>query len=270
MGEKLPTKVNLMKIPSLRPSREKVVPPKIFKHLHELASLSKSKTEKLAAALLCKGCQQPLVSASDPNIYKCAEPECNEFIFHKSCAEVPGNLELVRKNCPEFLKAREPEYGFQKEQIQKCKICEEDHNRNRDAYECSDCLVQINIKGKFLPIVVIHESHTHPLNLIMVPISVNYEFGCCGCGELGKSISYRCFDCNFNLHVDCLLLPRTLSGVKNNKQSLRLTYGSLEENWWDKTHCKVCNKEISPEYWFYYSPATESVTHIGCVSAVDQ
>ncbi|OMO98994.1 C1-like protein [Corchorus olitorius] len=237
-------KANLGKTSSFRPSREKVpvpVPPQIFKHLHELASpLTKSTTEKLPV-FPCKSCKEP-ISVSDPS-YQCLESNCKDYVFHKACAESPG-LEDARKNCPEYLRQVRPEYRFEKEKVY--------------------CLLQTIINGKLLPLVVNHESHAHPLNLIIVPISFNYEFGCCGCGDLGKSISYRCFDCNFNLHVRCVLLERAFK--KDTKQTVRLNYGSLEENCWEKSNCDVCNTEISPEQWFYYNSATESTSHIRCLN----
>ncbi|OMP11028.1 C1-like protein [Corchorus capsularis] len=250
-------KPNLAKTTSFRPSREKVpVPPKIFKHLHELGSFTKSTAEKLP----CKSCQKQLL-VSDP-IYHCLESNCKDYVFHKACAESPG-LEDARKNCPEFLRQAKPEYGFESDQKYRCKICEDNKNRS-DGNECSDCLLQTIINGKLLPVLVLHESHPHPLNLIIVPISLNYEFRCCGCGGLGQTISYRCFDCNFNLHVRCVLLERNFK--KDNKQTLRLNYGSLEENCWEKGECNVCYEELPPELWFYYNSATESKGHIFCLN----
>ncbi|XP_022720080.1 uncharacterized protein LOC111277910 [Durio zibethinus] len=246
-------KGNLVKTPSLRTAK-RVTERIPLRHLHALTYKPKNNE---GGALHCKCCQNEI---SGP-FYQCLD--CDEYIFDKACAESP-DLDQVRQNCPDYLKAREPkEYRFS--EICKCNICEE---KKLSFLDCHDCLFQTNMKSKFLPIVVNHESHAHPLNLIIMPPSLNYEFGCCGCGEFGKSISYRCYDCNFNLHVGCVSLPRTASS-KHDKHTLRLTYDALDHNYWDKSYCVVCKKERNPEQWFYFCPICDTVTHIGCARATD-
>ncbi|XVF06873.1 hypothetical protein REPUB_Repub06bG0088700 [Reevesia pubescens] len=226
---------------------------RLYRHLHALI-FNKKPTDE--SNLRCKRCNKVI---SGP-YYQCFLG-CDEYIFDKACAELPGDLEHVRKNCPEHLRVSEPEYLFK--ELRQCKICKSKDKDFSDS--CHDCLFQTNIKGEFLPIIVNHESHAHPLNLVMMPLSYNYEFRCSGCGDFGHSISYRCYDCNFNLHVSCILLPRTIS-YDYDKHPLRLTYDSLEQNYLDKSYCEACKKERNPEHWFYYCPACESSTHLYCVT----
>lgn len=245
----------LAKTPSLRPPRKVIE--RIPRHLHALTLLNKPKNE--GGVLYCKHCQE---SISGP-CYQCRD--CDEYIFDKSCAETPSNLEFIRRNCPDYLKATEPkEYGFR--ETQKCNMCEENKGFSRD---CHDCLFQTTMKGQFLPIVVNHDSHAHPLNLIIMPISLNYEYGCCGCGEFGKSISYRCHGCNFNLHVRCVLLPPTACSPHHPLHVLTLAYDALDHNYWEKSYCVVCRKETNPEQWFYSCSLCNIVIHTGCANAAD-
>ncbi|KAG8492404.1 hypothetical protein CXB51_009684 [Gossypium anomalum] len=221
-------------------------------HLHALSLHNNYKP--VTESGKCKRCQK-LISVP---MYRCME--CDEYIFHKSCAEDPDNLKLVRKSCPKYLRAsKEPsEYDLPPKKLKSCEMCE--LNKKDFSVSCRDCIFETNMEGKFLPLIINHESHLHPLNLIMMPPSFDYKFRCCGCGELGKSISYRCYDCNYNLHVGCVLLELTASSSRHS-HNLTLVYESLEDTYWDKTSCEFCDKERNPEQWFYYCSTCEIVAH---------
>ncbi|XVE89767.1 hypothetical protein DITRI_Ditri20bG0021500 [Diplodiscus trichospermus] len=226
-----------------------------YRHLHALIFNNTVTDEPI---LHCNSCREDIQGPS----YGCFLG-CDDYIFDKECAELKGDMDHVRKNCPSYLRVNEPEYLFPEKLRQQCRICESQNKVFSDS--CYDCLFQTNMKGKFLPIIVNHESHAHPLNLVMMPLAYNYEFRCSGCGDFGHSISYKCYDCNFNLHVGCILLPRTVS-YEYDKHPLRLTYDSLEQNYLDKSHCEACKNERNPEHWFYYCPTCESTIHLDCVT----
>ncbi|PPR99820.1 hypothetical protein GOBAR_AA20842 [Gossypium barbadense] len=199
-----------------------------YRHLHPLIFKNKLIPE---SEVKCSRCQETI-----PGPYYQCFLGCDEYIFHKACGELPGDLEQVGENCPKYLRVTEPEYLFPENLRSNCKICKYKGTEFSDG--CHDCLFQTNMKGGFLPIIVNHESHAHPLNLLMMPLSYNYEFRCSGCGDFGHSISYRCYDCNFNLHVSCILLPRTVS-YNYDKHPLRLTYDSLEQSYLEKSYCEA-------------------------------
>lgn len=228
---------------------------RIYRHLHELIFNNQVVDE---SELRCSRCEKVIQGPS----YGCILG-CEDYVFDKACAELQGDLEHVWKNCPQYLKVREPEYLFPKDKRHNCSRCR--YNQQNFSDSCHDCLFQTNMKGEFLPIIFNHESHAHPLNLVMMPLSYSYEFKCAGCGDFGHSISYRCYDCNFNLHVSCILLPLKVS-YSYDKHPLRLTYDSLEQNYLDKSYCEACKEERNPEHWFYYCPACESSIHLYCVT----
>ncbi|KAK8633825.1 hypothetical protein V6N13_014660 [Hibiscus sabdariffa] len=143
------------------------------RHLHPLTFINKPIDEY---EVECNRCQK---SVSGP-YYQCFL-RCDEYIFDKACAELPGDTEHVGKKCPEYLRLPQPEYLFPKDVRHNCKICKNKGKEFSDS--CHDCLFQTNMKGEYLPIIVNHESHAHPLNLVMMPLSYNYEFRCSGCGR---------------------------------------------------------------------------------------
>ncbi|CAK7322734.1 unnamed protein product [Dovyalis caffra] len=70
---------------------------------------------------------------------------------------------------------------------------------------CPDCLLRANIKGEYLPTIHNYIDHRHPLNFIIMPFSFNYQYKCCACDEMEKFVSYKCFQCNYDLHTKCAL-----------------------------------------------------------------
>ncbi|KDP32660.1 hypothetical protein JCGZ_13658 [Jatropha curcas] len=178
------------------------------RHAHEFSFIedhSISSFEKLK----CNCCQQ-LISGK---IYKCAE--CDEFILHKACAELNDKLFGLRKNCPPFLKKVPFDYDFPNQY--KCNLCQ------KFSKFCSDCLLQTHIQSTFLPTIIRYKGHVHALNFIIMPPWVNFQFKCSKCDRIGNSISYKCYECNFDLHVDCalqqVLLPwwQQLVGIQPHK-----------------------------------------------------
>ncbi|CAK7322735.1 unnamed protein product [Dovyalis caffra] len=69
-----------------------------------------------------------------------------------------------------------------------------------------DCLLRANIKGAYLPTIYKYSDHEHPLNFTIMPFSFNFQYKCCACGEMGKFVSDKCFQCNYDLHTKCALV----------------------------------------------------------------
>ncbi|GLT47618.1 hypothetical protein SLA2020_213040 [Shorea laevis] len=248
-----------------------ILPAEKERHLHEFLFFRDTKKEQ---KLVCKSCRtstSPEPSTlPDPSIssgpsYQCVE--CDEYSFHKNCAESAKDSEYLRKtNDLEYLRRKrlpnlsgrdQPDYNLFPEK-QKCEICQDINLEN-----CHDCLLETNIKGKYLPIILHHKMHAHPLNLIIMPISYGYEYGCCGCSEIGQCISYRCFDCNFNLHVSCCFLPES---YKHRAHRHNLVIASQFQGDYVREEylCDICRKERIKEHWSYVCEDCKFVAHVAC------
>ncbi|KAF9676294.1 hypothetical protein SADUNF_Sadunf09G0123900 [Salix dunnii] len=211
------------------PSQEKV--PKesdrqkpINDHLHALSLSEKPRKDKL----VCKSCFEFI---SDQN-YHCED--CDEFILHKSCAEAPDQIKAIAQNCPRYLRELSP--------------------------RCYDCLLETNLQGGFLPAILHHRWHEHPLNFIIMPHGFNYQYLCCTCGKLGKSISYKCYDCNYDLHINCVLLPTTVS-FKSDKHRLSLVrLGDYVEY-----NCDICKEKGGGSYFCFLCRDCDLAAHIWCM-----
>lgn len=107
--------------------------------------------------------------------------ECDEFILHKSCAETPDQIKATAQNCPQFLWEISPKYEFSN--THKCSNC--------DAFStsCYDCVLETNLQYGFLPAILHHKWHEHPLNFLIRPHGFNYQYLCCTCGKLGNLLA---------------------------------------------------------------------------------
>ncbi|KDP38358.1 hypothetical protein JCGZ_04283 [Jatropha curcas] len=198
-------------------------------HLHELFLSKEPRTNKV----LCRSCSKIVSGLS----YECAE--CNEFTFHKLCAESSPDV----KNCPLWLREMKPkQYDFQK--TYKCNNCEE------FSEDCYDCLFQTNVSHGFLPTILHHQRHQHFLNFIIMPFQYNYQYKCCICDKLGSSVSYKCYDCNYDVHVKCIL-PSTIRMPGHGYYSL-VSASSYHQDELEKYNCGICREKIESSQLLYW------------------
>ncbi|KDP38351.1 hypothetical protein JCGZ_04276 [Jatropha curcas] len=209
-------------------SHNKLIRQPINDHLHELVLSKEPRTNKI----LCRSCSKLISGLS----YECAE--CNEFTFHKLCAESSPDV----KNCPRWLRKMKPkQYDFQK--TYKCNNCAE------FSEDCYDCLFQTNVKHGFLPTILHQQRHQHFLNFIIMPFQYNYQYKCCICDKLGSSVSYKCYDCNYDVHVKCIL-PST-TWMRGNDYSL-VSASSYHQDELEKYNCDICHEKIEASQLLYW------------------
>ena len=161
-------------------------------HAHEFSFTTEPKMARDSGKpFSCCYCQKPI---SGPT-YKCVV--CDDFILHKSCAESDPKLEVIEEECPFYVKSHPTEYSFPEEN--KCKRC--DHYSS----DCNNCLLQTHIKCGLLPTIFRYDIDIHPLSFVIMPLWFRYEFKCFACSEYGRSISYKCYSCNIDLHISCAI-----------------------------------------------------------------
>ncbi|OMO62353.1 hypothetical protein CCACVL1_22879 [Corchorus capsularis] len=106
---------------------------RIYRHLHPLIFNTKP---SYGTEGHCQSCQRIIQGPS----YQCILG-CDEYVFDKACAELLGDLDQVRKNCPEYLRVTEPEYLFPRKLRQKCNVCVKEFSDS-----CHDCLFRTNMR----------------------------------------------------------------------------------------------------------------------------
>ncbi|CAK7322736.1 unnamed protein product [Dovyalis caffra] len=157
-------------------------------HVHEFELSKEPKKEKLT----CTKCENLIISGPTYHYV-----ECDDFILHKDCTESPTLLNLKEHRFS--MKNPPNKYDFSS-RIDGCQFCHE----FRSSYP--DCLLRANVKGAYLPTIYKYSDHEHPLNFIIMPFSFNFQYKCCACDGMGKFVSYKCFQCNYDLHTKCALV----------------------------------------------------------------
>ncbi|XVF51802.1 hypothetical protein PTKIN_Ptkin04bG0213500 [Pterospermum kingtungense] len=177
----------------------------------------------------CSGCGECL---PDP-IYGCSD--C-EFYLHKSCAELPQEIQKNFHPCPLLLNILY--FGH------RCDDCLE--RIPGFSYRCERCDFDMHIKCAQQPTIgeklIRHFTHQHPLKL--VDKTKELEAPCVICDKLcsaggSSSSAYGCEECNFFLHNSCMInIPEQINHFFH--PSCPLTPLTTSSDW-----CQGCDEHGS-------------------------
>lgn len=173
---------------------------KHFSHPHAL-KLSELVKKEEEDEIICSGCEQEL--SSDEAAYTCPKRDC-EFFLHKSCFELPKNME--HKSHPDHkltLLSEPPQYSLYYD----CNAC--GSLIKGFSFHCEKCDLKLHVKCAFLPETVDCKAHKHALAVrYYTPKSTKDDFDivlcdvCDGFATEGYW-SYYCKDCDFCTHLEC-------------------------------------------------------------------
>jgi hypothetical protein len=121
-----------------------------------------------------------------------------------------------------------------------------------------------------------HESHIeHPLALVASPpYKESDDFTCNACLKVGSAFDYHCKTCQYDLHVNCASLPKTVKRG-DHEHPLVLFYTSVLKNKIEDQEdsgfaCDVCAKIVDERCWMYYCQKCDFGTHLDCISTAQQ
>lgn len=146
----------------------------------------------------------------------------------------------------------------------KCHGCEE--VMEDPFYGCPACEYFLDTTCFDAPRSMQHPSHpSHPLALVPTPTYPTRSYGCDACGLQGKSFSYACAGCEFDLHLHCAAAPQTLFIEEEHAHELKLVFEppvfSSEDG---LVMCYVCNENRSYN-WLYCCEECKHVLHLTCL-----
>ncbi|KAL2491473.1 Cysteine/Histidine-rich C1 domain family protein [Abeliophyllum distichum] len=150
-----------------------------------------------------------------------------------------------------------------------CSACECDLFGS--AYCCIEPHCNFNLhKACFeSPMEVRHKCHLdHPLKLLPAP-PYNDGFTCNACLKDGKAFCYTCSTCSYDLHIDCISWPETMTRV-DHKHPLTLYYSPVAnagEGNQVTFMCDVCKSPVHELAWLYYCRECDFGTHLECVTS---
>ncbi|KAJ9158689.1 hypothetical protein P3X46_024250 [Hevea brasiliensis] len=164
-------------------------------HSHPLRPVDVKEEEEI----ICSGCELDLSGSA----YKCSKSKC-DFFLHKSCFELPGELEhnshsqhlLTLLPCP-------PNHDSKFT----CNACGD--YGTAFTYHCLTCQFNLHVGCAFLPNTIKHVDHNHPLTLFY---SSSMERGCTTftCDACSKDVPqshwiYYCPDCDYGTDLACTI-----------------------------------------------------------------
>uniref|UniRef100_A0A5B6ZD20 Putative DC1 domain-containing family protein n=1 Tax=Davidia involucrata TaxID=16924 RepID=A0A5B6ZD20_DAVIN len=147
-----------------------------------------------------------------------------------------------------------------------CAVCESDLWGS--VYGCTSCDFFLHKSCFKLPREIQHKSHPdHRLTLLSSSPYQSGVFGCDGCGDDGWAFHYHCSLCQYDLHVGCAALPKTLY-FQNHRYPLHLYYSFPHRNEAAPIYCDVCDKIVDKKGWVYYNRNSDYVSHLDCATDV--
>ena len=137
---------------------------------------------------VCHGCVRPL----SLQYYSCKHG-CS-FTLHKYCAELPLTLEhqLHLDHSLDLVDTSKDKDYYN------CNGCFS--LGNTFAYKCETCKFYLDVNCGFLPNIIVHKSHEHPLTQVIDP-----KPRCKACNYKSPGISFACKACNFQLDKFCAI-----------------------------------------------------------------
>ncbi|KAG6646594.1 uncharacterized protein LOC122317308 isoform X1 [Carya illinoinensis] len=187
--------------------------------------------------------------------YTCKEG-CKYFCIHKSCADLPHQLQHPSHPKHDPLTLSERKWDKENQQCNNC---------GRDLawwwayrYTCSRCEFYLCIKCVSLSLTTKVDIHDHPLTL-MQKLS---QFFCDHCEKEGNDMFYFCTTCSFTIHPKCTLLPLVIrpltkkAEIHDHSLTLARKLNSFT--------CDACGKE--GRSMFYFCVICSFVFHLDCAS----
>ena len=197
----------------------------------------------------CWGCDELVLGPS----YSCIQCKC--FYHHKSCAELPRELQHPLHPKHPLILFKEWKYYDNKE-CSKCEVCKKYHVEY--SYGFSDCNFNLHSRCASFPLTMETDIHDHPLSRIWKLD----KFTCDLCGKEGSYVRYLCAPCNFWTHKSCASCLRSIKVIRH-KHPLNLIH-SLEVNQSDSRFCQLCVQKVDTNYGLYYCLICDFVAHLDC------
>ncbi|KAK4379625.1 hypothetical protein RND71_001487 [Anisodus tanguticus] len=132
---------------------------------------------------------------------------------------------------------------------------------------CISCNFYLHDNCLNAPRSLVHPCHpSHPLTLLPTPTYSSRSFICNACGSEGRSCSLSCAHCEFDLHVQCALLPQTVLLAQHRHHELKLLFDSPFDHEDESSIfvCDLCHGKAEQNYWLYYCADCDFRTHIEC------
>ncbi|PON92660.1 Phospholipase-like [Trema orientale] len=235
-----------------------------FSHPHPM-KLVNHKSDEDGFEDCCFACNSPCTSC--PSYYACAN--CKYFL-HKICAELPIKVYNPIHQHPNLTLLPNSKLGIESFYCSLC--CRKGYGF---FFRCGkSCEFKICGRCVFVRPSIKYERHGQHLLSVVEKIH-DTNLGCeaydgyCKLPttsvELSstKSSMFRCVDCNFNIHLLCGPLPKTIKC--DCHIHLLILVDSVVEDYSDECFCDICENKRDPRICVYYCEECQYVGHVHCL-----
>ncbi|XP_047957356.1 uncharacterized protein LOC125203113 [Salvia hispanica] len=219
--------------------------------------------------LICDGCITPISSSSN---YFMSCSECN-YNLHLACFHLPPQLSPLplhqRADHQLVLQSLDKHQPWER---LSCIVC--GYETNGLFYTCTKCYFVVDIKCACMPDTILHAAHPQHLLKYVTPSEPGIELdlwhlSCAGCYNNDNMFLhnyYRCSNssCDFILHIECAVLPASVSSRRwDEHHPLLLTYDATLNRPGD-FYCDQCETQMNPRSWMYHCRACDVSFHPKC------
>ncbi|XP_039005283.1 uncharacterized protein LOC120132620 [Hibiscus syriacus] len=142
-----------------------------------------------------------------------------------------------------------------------CYACEE--TVQGICFFCDECDVSLHLScAKYHTRAIKHIFHPHPL--LYMGKTIAAEISCHACLRKDPRDSFRCTECDFRIHVECISIPTRVEHPRH-LHSLVLINSFIEDESGDYC-CDICETERNSEHHVYYCEECSFIAHIYCVA----
>lgn len=131
-------------------------------------------------------------------------------------------------------------------------------------YGCETCLFRLDFPcSKLIPTLELKSHDDHFLTYFKKISWLYYEYRCNVCHLRCDADFYRCVQCDFNIHLQCL--PFSSSAKHKYHRHPLILVNSVEEDDSDEYYCDVCEKERNPKHPVYWCAKCKFIVHVECI-----
>ncbi|XVF62092.1 hypothetical protein PTKIN_Ptkin08bG0189600 [Pterospermum kingtungense] len=203
----------------------------------------------------CSWCEKRL---SDSDVcYGCID---DGIFLHEGCIKkIPRKIKHPFHDHPLLL---------QYASIDECQACGElTFSSFSPCYVCQSqsCKFRLDFRCSKLFPTLKHECHPHLLTYF-ANITSDYQiwrFRCHVCCGLCGDNFYRCVECKYNFHLQCLSLSS--SAIHKNHRHPLVLVDSFKEDDSEEYYCDICENERNRTHPVYYCEKCTFIAHVECV-----
>ncbi|KAK9275870.1 hypothetical protein L1049_023143 [Liquidambar formosana] len=193
-----------------------------FSHDHPLILRNKKKN----SVDNCYGCDLPIWGGPS---YGCNQ--CEDFILHKSCIELPQQIQHPVHPQHPLILLRETLSDVATRYCDACgKWC------FGFVFECAACDFDLDVQCSSQVPTISYEGHEH----LLIPLAkfISRRRVCNFCGTRCDRFVFRCVECDFNVHKLCAELPQQIRHPFHPPHPLSLGNHGV------RLECRACNVYI--------------------------